>query len=190
MANFSDFQMQMPASSSFWEVKFKSTSVPNTITTKNNGNLMPASSVIFDVGQIQYEEVEVFVDKLYYIKNVANFNKITIDYIEDEALTITKFHKNWIFHKENPVNKSFLHRSSTPNIYKDFSETILIKKYASDFKTVVLELEAVIIPDASIAFTFDWDDSVMTKTFTYQILKVKKFEMYGKLGESAQQAQL
>jgi len=188
-SKFSDYKMQMPASSSFWEVKFKSTSVPNTVET-NNGNLMPAMSVIFDVGSIQYEEVEIFVDKLYYVKNIANFNKITIDYIEDEALTVTKFHKDWIFKKENITPEKDLHRVSTPNVYGKFSETISIKKYASDFKTVVLELEAVVIPDASIAFTFDWDDSTMTKSFTYQILDVKKLEMSGQKGTSAVSAQI
>jgi len=175
MTSFKDFRMQMPASSSYWEAKFISTSTPNTLETVN-GKLLPASNIVLDVGQLQYEQVDIFADKLFFIKNIDILNKINITYIEDEQLTITKFHKDWIFSKNNN-NK--LYRDSTPNVLKDFAETIQIKKYASDFKTLLFEMEAVVIPDDSISFTFDWDDSVLEKSFTYQVLRIIKFEFYG-----------
>jgi len=168
---FSNYKMKPPATSGYWEVKFLDDSLPNTVETEN-GKFISATSVTFDVGSINYDVVEIFSDKIFYIKNIDNLNKIEINYIEDESFSFTRFLHKWIYPGGN------LFRFNTPDVKKDFAKAISIKKFSSAYSgKPLIELEALVIPDDGIAFSFDWDDNILEKSITLQIVELKKLEV-------------
>jgi hypothetical protein len=183
---FAFYTMPAPASSSYWEVKFLSDPEPNTVILGNGKRVCATSNVTFDLGSIQYEEIDIYNEKIFYIKNISKLQKITVTYIEDEAFTISNFHKKWIYEKGNNIGKGALHRYYTPNVKTEFAKTINVKKFASDGETLSFEAEFLVIPDTAIEMNFNWDDTMIERSINYQIVEVKKLEFSGKTNPAMQ----
>jgi len=183
---FSNYAMKAPASSSYWDFKFLDDNILNTVTLANGSTTTPILDITLDLGSLNYEEINIFSDKIFFIKNLANKNKISATFLDDEALTVSKWHYEWIFKqgkssKEKSRKELKFSRSSSPDILNDFAKTVLVRKYASDWKTIVFEMKAKVIPDNSIYFSFDWNDSIMTKVFSYEVLKIENIEFFGNI---------
>jgi len=182
--DFNKVKFPTPAISNYWEIYLfppKDIGDANIVKWEDGKSIFPASSVTFDSGELEYQTVEIFWEKIRFLKNVKPLSQITVNYIESEDFFITKLHKEWFFKYMNSSNNKY-HRSFgvgkiTTGSTK-FAGRIKVIKYKKDFKTKVLEFEAEIVPTGSLSFNFDYGDSVIEKSFTYDIVELLNFKIF------------
>ena len=181
--DFNSVKFPTPAISNYWEIILnppQGLQDPNIVDWSGK-QIFPASSVTFDTGELEYQTIDIFWEKIKFLKFVKPISQITVNYIESEDFLITKIHKQWFFEYKNSKDNYLFRKYGVGMITKDatdFAGHIKIIKYKKDFKTKALEFEAEIIPTGNLSFNFDYGDSVLEKSITYDVVDVVKFEIY------------
>lgn len=173
-----------PAISNYWEAVFTPPGDLGNIDINylkhNDNGKLPITSATFETGELDYITEEIFWQKIRFLKNVKPLSSVTINYIEDENFTFTKFLKKWHFEflgKNGQLFRTYgVGAISSSNL--NFCGKLKIVKFKQDWKTPILEFEAYVIPTGNLSFNFDYNGSVLEKSVTFDVIKLEKFEVF------------
>ena len=180
--DFSSFSMPTPAISNNWEATLilpKGLGNPN-IFQVGDKSMLPATSVTFETGELEYIIEEIFWEKIHFLKNVKPLSSVSVKCIESDDFKLTKIMKDWHFKYLN--DKSHLYRTfgvgSITAGDKKFAGLLKIIKYKQDWKTKVLEFEANVVPTGNLSFDFDFGGDVVERNLAFDIIELKKFKIF------------